>query len=76
MLEATKALMFLAAAYLPGASAFDGHRPRALDLPLQRLHDTLHAALVNGSEIAWGVVSDPRSHLLLRPLCEAIDAAL
>ncbi len=59
MFATLKHFLIVGAAYAPGAPAFDGMRPEALDRPLQQMHDAMHGAFTNGYVLVDRFLSNP-----------------
>lgn len=68
---------FLAAAvvYASGHPAFDGHRPSALDRPLQAFYREVNQAARDGHRVL-STLDDTRSMRYLRGYIEGVDAQL
>ena len=64
-------LLLAALLYGYGHSAFDGHRPDALDRMLREFHRTVDATLSDGRR-TLAVIDDARSMRQLSPLMRAL----
>ncbi len=61
MFVTLKHFLIVGAAYAPGAPAFDGMRPEALDRPLQQMHDALHDVFTDGYVMVDRFLSNPQN---------------
>ncbi|MEM7565945.1 MAG: hypothetical protein AAF321_01815 [Pseudomonadota bacterium] len=73
MFATLKHFAIVMGAYAPGAPAFDGLRPEALDRPLQQMHDALHGVLTDGYAMVDRFVSNPQNVPGLGNIIEAFS---